>query len=161
MSYYHELVNETPGMTNGRLIAACAEVDRLRTDLAAARAEAERAKASERHLFELGRSSAIAADNWKGLLAATESRCATLAKECEELKDKLLSQEKRIGFQYAQKWNDVSHGIVQELSILYKDIQACESGRMPEQDSKQAELTRLHQAVAALKTNPRCILAGR
>ena len=62
---------------------ACAEVDRLRTDLAAARAEVDRAKA-----LAVEKTAQIASLQNDAFTAhaLNESRCAAIAKECEELR---------------------------------------------------------------------------
>ena len=114
MSYRQELAKQAPPERAGKVAfkewnakrfgIACAEVDCLRTDLAAARAEAERAKAGK---LEITASIGVHPDSdyhdlanrFLGMkhgrqddriaLEASESRCAALAKECEELrKDK-------------------------------------------------------------------------
>ena len=111
MSYRQELAKQAPPERAGKVAfkewnakrfgIACAEVDCLCTDLAAARAEAERAKAGK---LEITASIGVHPDSdyhdlanrFLGMkhgrqddriaLEASESRCATLAAECESLR---------------------------------------------------------------------------
>ena len=61
---------------------------------------------------------------------------------------------------YAQRWDDVSQAVTQEISILHKDHDQIIEGNCPVQDQAEAEKTRLVQAVKALERVQRIVWPG-